>query len=258
MLLETAAAVKAGGAALLRGGAFKPRTSPYDFQGLGEEALRYLAEARAATGLPVVTEVRDVRQVELVARYADMFQIGARNMQNFDLLREVGRSGRPVLLKRGIAATLGEFLMAAEYVLAGGNANVVLCERGIRSVADEPRFTLDVAAVPLLQSRTHLPVIVDPSHAAGRAALVPHLARAAVAAGADGLIIEVHHAPERALCDGSQSLLPEVFARLAAELGRIRGVVGVEAVAAARTPAGEACACPPARARATGRGAPHP
>jgi len=225
VLLEIAGAVRSGGAELLRGGAFKPRTSPYDFQGLGEEALELLAEARAATGLPVVTEVRNVRQVELVARYADMFQIGARNMQNFDLLREVGNAGKPVLLKRGPAATLKEFLMAAEYVLAGGNEAVVLCERGIRSVADEPRFTLDVSAVPILRSRTHLPVIVDPSHAAGKAALVPALARAAVAAGADGIIVEVHSAPEQALCDGNQAILPETFARLARELREIHALV---------------------------------
>ena len=213
-LEEAARAVAAAGAGMLRGGAFKPRTSPYAFQGLGEEGLRYLAEAREATGLPVVTEVMDTRQVELVARYADVLQVGARNMQNFALLSELGRVGRPVLLKRGMSATIKELLMAAEYVMAHGNGDVILCERGIRTFETATRNTLDVAAIPVLKRETHLPVIVDPSHAAGRAELVAPLALAAVAAGADGLIVEVHPCPAQALSDGGQSLDPEAFADL--------------------------------------------
>ncbi|HEX7117979.1 MAG TPA: 3-deoxy-7-phosphoheptulonate synthase [Longimicrobiales bacterium] len=213
-LAEVAEAVRAAGAGMLRGGAFKPRTSPYAFQGLGEEALRYLAEVREATGLPVVTEVMDTRQVELVARYADVLQVGARNMQNFALLSELGRVGRPVLLKRGMSATIKELLMAAEYVMAQGNRDVILCERGIRTFETATRNTLDVAAIPVLKRETHLPVIVDPSHAAGRADLVAPLAIAAVAAGADGLIVEVHPCPSRALSDGDQSLTPDAFAEL--------------------------------------------
>lgn len=218
MLLETARAVRAAGAGMLRGGAFKPRTSPYAFQGLGAAALRLLADVRAQTGMPVVTEVMDPRQVELVAEHADMLQVGARNMQNFTLLSEVGRVQRPVLLKRGLSATVHELLMAAEYVMAQGNRDVVLCERGIRTFETATRNTFDVAAIPVLKAETHLPVIVDPSHAAGRAALVAPLAFAALAAGADGLIVEVHPQPELALSDGDQSLDPAQFAALMAQL----------------------------------------
>ncbi len=239
MLLQTAHAVRAAGAGLLRGGAFKPRTSPYAFQGLGQAALRLLSDVRAETGMPVVTEVMDPRQVELVAEHADMLQVGARNMQNFTLLTEVGRVQRPVLLKRGLSATVHELLMAAEYVMAQGNRDVVLCERGIRTFETATRNTFDVAAVPVLKAETHLPVIVDPSHAAGRAALVAPLAFAAVAAGADGLIVEVHPQPELALSDGDQSLDPAGFAALMAQLrpfaqaaGRVLGPVAPDAAAA--------------------------
>ena len=211
MLLETAESVRQAGASMLRGGAFKPRTSPYAFQGMGEAALEMLAEAREATGLPVVTEVMDTRQVELVARRADVLQVGARNMQNFNLLAEVGRTRRPVLLKRGLSATVRELLMAAEYVMAQGNGQVILCERGIRTFETATRNTLDVAAIPVLKEETHLPVIVDPSHAGGRAALVAPLAFASIAAGADGLMIEVHPCPEAARSDGEQSLAPAAF-----------------------------------------------
>jgi len=212
MLRETALSVRAAGARFLRGGAFKPRTSPYAFQGLGLAGLRMLSEVRAETGLPVVTEVMDPRQVETVAAHADVLQIGARNMQNFPLLSEVGRVQRPVLLKRGLSATIKELIMAAEYIMAEGNRDVVLCERGIRTFETATRNTLDVAAIPVLKSETHLPVIVDPSHAGGRASLVAPLAFAAIAAGADGLIIEVHPCPEKAMSDGDQSLTPEAFA----------------------------------------------
>lgn len=211
MLRETAHAVRDSGARLLRGGAFKPRTSPYAFQGFGVSALEMLAQVRAETGLPVVTEVMDPRQVETVAEFADVLQIGARNMQNFSLLSEVGKVQRPVLLKRGLSARVDELLMAAEYVMAQGNRDVILCERGIRTYETATRNTLDVAAIPVLKSETHLPVIVDPSHAGGRADLVAPLAFAAVAAGADGLIVEVHPAPEQALSDGDQSLSPRAF-----------------------------------------------
>jgi 3-deoxy-7-phosphoheptulonate synthase len=206
MLLETARRVKASGARLLRGGAFKPRTSPYSFRGLGPEALELLAAARAETGLPVVTEVMDTRQVEQVAEHADVLQVGARNMQNFSLLDELGRIRRPVLLKRGMSATVRELLMAAEYIMSQGNGQVILCERGIRTFETATRNTLDVGAIAVLRRETHLPVVVDPSHAAGRADLVPSLAFAAVAAGADGLMVEVHPEPQRALSDGDQSL----------------------------------------------------
>ncbi|CAN5663124.1 3-deoxy-7-phosphoheptulonate synthase [soil metagenome] len=218
MLLETATAVKAAGAAILRGGVFKPRSSPYAFQGMGAEGLELLAEVRAKTGLPVVTEVLDTRHVELLAAHADMLQIGARNMQNFALLAEVGRIQRPVLLKRGLSATLVELLNAAEYIMAAGNRNVVLCERGIRTFEPMTRNTLDVAAIPILKRETHLPVIVDPSHAGGRADLVAPLAFAAIAAGADGLIIEVHPEPSQALSDGDQSLTPAAFRTLMDQL----------------------------------------
>jgi 3-deoxy-7-phosphoheptulonate synthase len=226
MLHETAAAVRDAGANVLRGGAFKPRTSPYAFQGLGAEALRLLAEARAATGLPVVTEVMDTRQVDLVAGHADMPQVGARNMQNFALLAELGRLQRPVLLKRGLSATVKELLMAAEYVMAHGNHAVVLCERGIRTFESATRNTLDVSVIPVLKRESHLPVIVDPSHAAGDAELVAPLAFAAVAAGADGLIVEVHPDPERALSDGDQSLAPPAFAALVRQLHAFAAAAG--------------------------------
>ena len=225
-LLQTARACRAAGARLLRGGAFKPRTSPYDFRGIGEEGLRLLAEARESTGLPVVTEVMRPDAVELVARYADCFQIGARNMQNFELLREVGQARKPVLLKRGSGATIQEWLMAAEYVLAGGNHDVILCERGIRAIDSQfTRYTLDLNAVPVAKELSHLPVLVDPSHATGRAALVPSLARAAIAAGADGLMVEVHPNPAEALSDGAQTLNFEAFAHLMAEVRRVSAAV---------------------------------
>src|SRR5688572_29800997 len=211
MLLETAYAVRAAGAVMLRGGAFKPRTSPYAFQGMGLEGLELLREVRRETGLPVVTEVMDTRQVDLVAEHADVLQVGARNMQNFALLSELGRVQRPVLLKRGLSATIKELLMAAEYIMAHGNHQVVLCERGIRTYERATRNTLDISAIPVLKRETHLPVIVDPSHAGGDSDLVAPLAFAAVAAGADGLIIEVHPDPESALSDGDQSLNPGAF-----------------------------------------------
>lgn len=214
MLLRTARAVKARGAHLLRGGAFKPRTSPYSFQGLGERGLELLARAREETGLPVVTEVMDPRQVEEVSRHADMLQIGARNMRNYDLLREVGGADLPVFLKRGMSATVRDLLLAAEYVMTSGNRRVVLCERGIRTFVTETRNTLDIAAVPLLKRETHLPVIVDPAHATGQRELVTPLAAAAAAAGADGIMVEVHPDPNRALSDGAQSLTFDGFAAL--------------------------------------------
>ncbi len=218
MMKATGAAVAGAGAALLRGGAFKPRTSPYSFDGLKEDGLRILAEVRDATGLPVVTEVLDPRDAELVASYADMLQIGARNMQNFALLREVGQLQRPVLLKRGMSATLKDLLLAAEYVMNKGNMQVVLCERGIRTFGAEMRNTFDLAAIPWLKSETHLPVVADPSHAGGRRDLVAPLSFAAVAAGADGLIVEVHPDPESALSDGDQSLTFDEFSDLMAGL----------------------------------------
>lgn len=211
MLTDTARAVRAAGARLLRGGAFKPRTSPYSFRGLGEDALGLLAAVRQESGLPVVTEVMDTRQVELVAKHADMLQVGARNMQNFTLLSEVGRTHRPVLLKRGLSATIEDLLLAAEYVMSQGNMNVVLCERGIRTFETATRNTFDLAAIPVLKRETHLPVIADPSHAGGRSDLVAPLAYAAIAAGADGLMVEVHPRPTEALSDGDQSLDLEGF-----------------------------------------------
>ncbi len=225
-LLETARAVKAAGAHILRGGAFKPRTSPYAFQGLGEEGLRFLAEAREETGLPVVTEVMDPQQVPLVASYADILQVGARNIQNYALLHAVGESRMPVLLKRGMMSTVEELLMAAEYILSHGNYQVILCERGIRTFEPYTRNTLDISAVPLLKQLSHLPVIVDPSHASGRWELVEPLSCAALAAGADGLIIEVHPRPEEALSDGAQSLKPERFARLVERLRALAAAAG--------------------------------
>jgi 3-deoxy-7-phosphoheptulonate synthase len=225
-LLETAWAVRAAGAHILRGGAFKPRTSPYSFQGLGLEGLELLAEARAETSLLVVTEVMAPDEVQLVARYADILQIGARNMQNYRLLEAVGQTQRPVLLKRGLTSTLEELLMAAEYILSQDNERVMLCERGIRTFETYTRNTLDLAAVPLLKQLSHLPVIVDPSHGTGKWELVGPMARAAVAAGADGLLIEVHPRPEEALSDGSQSLKPERFAVLMDELRMVAEAVG--------------------------------
>ncbi len=213
-IIEAARAVKAAGADILRGGAFKPRTSPYAFQGLGEEGLRCLAAAREVTGLPVVTEVLEPDQIELVAEYADMLQVGARNMANFPLLRRVGKLHKPVLLKRGFSATVEEWLMSAEYILAGGNANVVLCERGIRGFDPAVRFNLDLSAVPLAKELSHLPVVVDPSHGTGRRSLVPRMALAGLAAGADGLIVEVHPDPERARCDASQTITPAELASI--------------------------------------------
>jgi 3-deoxy-7-phosphoheptulonate synthase len=225
-LRVAADAVAAAGASVLRGGAFKPRTSPKSFQGLGEAGLHLLAEASARTGLPVVTEVLDPRDVELVAAHASILQIGSRNMQNFPLLREVGRQRLPVLLKRGAAATIDEWLFAADYVLQGGNDNVVLCERGVRGFDGSTRYVLDLAAVPVLRQRTQLPIVVDPSHGTGDATLVPAMAKAAVAAGADGLLIEVHGSPEQALCDGKQALRPAEFAQLMAELRRLVPLCG--------------------------------
>ena len=225
-LLATARAVKDGGAHLLRGGAFKPRTSPYTFQGLKEEGLTLLTLARAATGLPVVTEVMDARHLEIVAASADMLQIGSRNMQNFTLLDEVGRCRTPVLLKRGMSATLAEYLQAAERIMHGGNEHVVLCERGIRTFEPSTRNTLDLNAVPMLKRHTHLPVIVDPSHGTGHAWMVRPLACAAIAAGADGLLVEVHCDPSSALSDGAHALTPEAFAQMTSEVAAVAEAVG--------------------------------
>ncbi len=225
-LLTAARAVRECGAQVLRGGAFKPRTSPYDFQGLGHEGLDFLVEAREATGMPIVTEACAVKEVDLVAEHADIVQIGARNMQNYDLLQAAGKTAKPVLLKRGLSATIDEWLKAAEYVAATGNTDIIFCERGIRTFETETRFTLDIAAVPVLKRLTHLPVIVDPSHASGRRELVTPLALAAVAAGADGLIVEVHPNPERALSDGAQALTPPMFASLMRDLQPVAESVG--------------------------------
>jgi 3-deoxy-7-phosphoheptulonate synthase len=223
--LFVARRVKASGAHVLRGGAFKPRTNPYSFQGLGEEGLKILAEARAETGLPFVTEALDLEGLELVERYADAIQIGARNMQNFPLLRAAGQARKPVMLKRGFQATLEELLLAAEYVLAGGNFDVVLCERGIRTFSDFSRNTLDLGLVPAAKALTHLPVIVDPSHASGRRDLVVPLSRAAAAVGGDGIMVEVHGDPGCALCDGTQAVTTEAFSTLVTEVGRVADAV---------------------------------
>jgi len=225
-LFTCARAVKKSGAHFLRGGAFKPRTSPYSFQGHGLAALKILAEARKMTGLPVITEVMDTRQVETVARYVDILQVGARNSQNFDLLKEVGQSKKPVLLKRGMANTIEEWLMSAEYVVSRGNKNVILCERGIRTFENSTRFTLDLNAIPVLKHLTHLPVVVDPSHGVGVRDYIPAMALAAVAAGADGVILEVHPKPTEALSDGPQALLPVMFDDLMQDLRRIAEAVG--------------------------------
>jgi 3-deoxy-7-phosphoheptulonate synthase len=224
---QAATAVKAAGAHFLRGGAFKPRTSPYAFQGMKEDGLKILADARAKTGLPVVTEVMDTRDVELVARYADVLQIGARNMQNFSLLEAVGETKKAVMLKRGMSATIQEFLMAAEYIVKQGNYQVVLCERGIRTFETMTRNTLDLGSIPLIKRLTHLPIIVDPSHGTGDRASVPAMARAAIALGADGLMVEVHPEPEKALSDGPQSLTPAGFAKLMESVRAIAPVVGL-------------------------------
>src|SRR5438128_8121865 len=224
--LETARAVAAEGVTMLRGGAFKPRTSPYAFQGLGDEALEILKEARAETGLPLVTELMDPRHVEAVGETTDVIQIGARNMANFSLLAEVGRARKPVLLKRGPSSTIEELLMAAEYIVKEGNSEVILCERGIKTFETAMRFTLDIGAVPVLKRETHLPVIVDPSHAAGQRDLVLPLARAAVAAGADGIIVEVHPRPEEALCDGPQQIPAHEFEEFAAEIRALASLMG--------------------------------
>ena len=226
--LASAHAVAEAGATMLRGGAFKHRTSPYAFQGLGLEGLEILAQAREETGLPLVTELIDPRHVEAIVETADVIQIGARNMQNVILLTEVGRAGKPVLLKRGVAASVDELLLAAEYILKEGNSRVLLCERGIRTFERSTRYTLDISAVPVLKRETHLPVIVDPSHAAGRRDLVLPLARAAAAAGADGVIVEVHPAPEEALCDGPQQIAADEFGDFAAEIAELVALMGKE------------------------------
>ena len=221
-----AAAVRKAGAKIFRGGAFKPRSSPYSFQGLGEEGLQMLREAANAENLKLVSEVMEIGQIELIGKYCDIYQVGARNMQNFNLLRELGHVRKPVLLKRGIAATIEEWLLSAEYVLSGGNTDVILCERGIRTFETATRNTFDISAIPVVKKLSHLPVVADPSHGAGRRDMVAPMARAAVAAGADGLIIEVHHDPDHALSDGAQSMFPSQFDRLMAELRIIAPAIG--------------------------------
>ena len=223
-IIEVAEGVKAGGADVLRGGAFKPRTSPYDFQGLKAEGLRLLSEAKKVTGLPIITEIMNIEHLPLFED-VDVIQVGARNIQNFELLKELGMTRKPILLKRGIAGTIKELLMSAEYVMAGGNEDVILCERGIRTYETSTRNTLDLSAVPVLHGLTHLPVVVDPSHATGHANLVPSMALAAAAAGADGIMVEVHNDPIHALCDGAQSLTPAQFAEMAAKVRKIREVI---------------------------------
>ena len=232
-----AGAVAASGARVLRGGAFKPRTSPYAFQGHGEEALRWMREAADENGLAVISEVMDLRTIEMMMGYVDCLQVGARNMQNYDLLRELGKVRKPVLLKRGLSATIEEWLLSAEYILAGGNTQVVLCERGIRTFENATRNTLDISAIPVVKKRSHLPIVVDPSHGTGRRDKVIPMARAAIAAGADGLLIEVHNNPEKALSDGAQSLYPEQFDKLMGELRIIAPVLG-RTLPLARLPAG--------------------
>ncbi len=225
-ILETAKAVSSAGANILRGGAYKPRTSPYSFQGLGEEGLKYLSQARKETGLPVVTEVMDTRQMEVVCEYADIIQIGSRSMHNFPLLKEAGKCRKPVLLKRGLMATIDEYLHAAEYILSEGNQEVILCERGIRTFENYTRNTLDLSAVPILKRETHLPVIVDPSHGTGHSWLVPAMAKASIAVGADGIMVEVHNKPLEALSDGQQSLYPKEFVQLVKDLDKIAQAMG--------------------------------
>ena len=224
-MLSAARMVKEHGAQMLRGGAFKPRTGPHSFQGLGVEGLKYLRQAGDAEGLPVITEVMRIEQLETICRYADVLQIGARNMQNFDLLKEVGKTGHPVLLKRGMCATIEEFLSAAEYILAEGNPRVILCERGIRTFEKATRNTLDLSVVPLIREMSHLPIVVDPSHATGRRSLVGPMAKAAIVVGAHGVMVEVHPDPDRALCDGAQSLTGDGFGKLVAELDRLRSLL---------------------------------
>ncbi len=236
-LFETAAAVQRGGAVMLRGGAYKPRTSPYAFQGLKKQGLQLLAEAGQEFGMPVVTEVMDTTQVTIAEPFVDMYQIGSRSMHQTPLLEAVGRSGKPVLLKRGMSATVDEWLLAAEYVLQQGNENVVLCERGIRTFETATRNTLDLSAVPVVQRRTHLPVIIDPSHGTGDWQLVPVMSRGAVAVGADGLLVEVHYDPDSALCDGSQSLRPPIFDALMEDVEAVAVAVGRTVLRTPRTPA---------------------
>ncbi len=225
-ICQIAESVKQSGSNLLRGGAFKPRTSPYAFQGMREEGIRLLKSASKLTGMPIVTEIMDAAHIDVFVENVDVFQVGARNMQNFELLKELGKTDKPILLKRGLANTLQELLMSAEYIMAGGNENVILCERGIRTFETATRNTLDISAVPMLKKMTHLPVVVDPSHAAGIADMVHPLSLAAAAVGADGIMVEVHNDPEHALCDGPQSLTPEKFSYLSKEVGNILSVVG--------------------------------
>ena len=227
-IVSIATAVKKAGARILRGGAYKPRTSPYSFQGLGEDGLRYLAEARAATGLPIITEIMDTRDLALLEKYADCLQVGSRNMQNFALLKEVGRSRLPVMLKRGFSATISDLLLSAEYILNEGNANVMLCERGIRTFEPMTRNTLDLNAVPILKAKTKLPVVVDPTHGIGLREHIPQMALAAVAAGADAVMVEVHHQPDRAWSDGEQALRPEAFADLVNRIRHLAAAIGRE------------------------------
>jgi len=227
-IVKIATAVKKGGARVLRGGAYKPRTSPYSFQGLGEDGLRYLAEARAATGLPIITEIMDTRDLALLEKYADCLQVGSRNMQNFALLKEVGRSRLPVMLKRGFSATINDLLLSAEYILNEGNPQVLLCERGIRTFEPMTRNTLDLNAVPILKAKTKLPVVVDPTHGIGLREFIPQMALAAVAAGADALMVEVHHQPDRAWSDGEQALRPEAFADLVTRIRQVAAAIGRE------------------------------
>ncbi len=230
-LIATAKAVKAGGARMLRGGAFKPRSSPYSFQGLKHEGLKLLSRAREETGLPLVTEVLDSRQIDLVSKYADVLQIGSRSMQNFPMLEELGKIGKPVLLKRGMSSTIEELLLAAEYIMKGGNSAIILCERGIRTFETSTRNTLDLNAIPMLKRLTHLPVIVDPSHGTGHWWMVPQMAKGAIAVGANGLIVEVHYKPEDALSDGAQSLRPDRFNTMMMELRAVAAAVGMEMAA---------------------------
>ena len=244
MLRDVATSVRSSGAVMLRGGAFKPRSSPYSFQGLGLEALQHLAEVRSAVGLPIVTEVLDPRHVDMVAEHSDMLQVGARNMQNFALLAELGRIQRPILLKRGLSATLEELLMAAEYIMANGNGQIVLCERGIRTFERATRNTLDVSAIPVLKRETHLPVIVDPSHAGGSADLVEPLSFAAIAAGADGLMVEVHPNPAEARSDGEQSLAPDAFARMMRRVGAFAEAAGRQLAVPGRSSSGTTAGAP--------------
>ena len=237
-LLDIAHAVREAGANALRGGVFKPRTSPYSFQGLGEEGLKYMAEARAETGMPIVVEGMAVSQIEMMTKYVDVFQLGARNMQNFNLLRAIGETRTPVLLKRGMSATIEELLMASEYILSGGNTRVMLCERGIRTFETATRNTTDINAIPVLKKLTHLPVIIDPSHSTGDSAYVSAVAKAGIAAGADGIIVEVHNDPANAVSDGRQSLTPEAFAKLVKQVRAVAEAVG-RRLAASPLPVGE-------------------